>query len=318
MGLSTSRRAKSQGRIGEQDSRTGARAAALLSIGVNLALALGKLIVGVSVRSIGVVVDALHSAADAGTSLIVLLGLQAARQPPDDKHPFGHGRAEEIAALLLSVLLLVTAFESAKASLARIATPAASLPGSATALAVLAGTIVLKEALFHFSMRASKRSGYGSLAADAWHHRSDALSTLVVMAGLWLRSHGAPWADAATGMLVAAFIAFMGFQLLKSAIDTLLGTAPSNEEVERIVRTARSRPGVTGVHEVLVHSYGKRRWVSLHVEIPAGMSAREAHAIADDIEKTLMANGWDVVIVHPDPADAEDGKPEDPRQDTNR
>lgn len=276
------------------------RRVAGISVVVNVLLGIVKVLLGLSSGSIGLLADAFHSLSDAGSSLVLVIGFRIAAKPPDRRHPFGHGRAEHMATFILAVILGIAAFEFFKNSLQRAFTPPLlEIPG--WVLAVLLSTVAAKEALFWYTMRQAKRIESEALRADAWHHRSDTLSTLIVLGGLGASRLGWPWVDPVAGMAVGVLIAVLSVQLLTRSSSHLLGEAPSKREVRRIKDEACRVQGVLGAHKVIVHRYGASRWVSLHVEVPERLTAGELHTIADAVERQLEEQGYDSVVVHADP-----------------
>ncbi len=283
----------------QQRTRLGMRAAGV-SVVLNLCLALVKGALGTTVGSVGLLADAFHSLTDAFTSIVVLIGFRIAGRPPDPDHPFGHGRAEHVATLLLATLLAIAAYEFAKVSIQRMLTPV-PLDPPIWMLAVLLLTIGVKEGLFWYANRLGRRIDSDALRADAWHHRSDSLSTALVLVGLLGGRLGAAWLDPVAGLGVAALMGWLSFGLLRKSVSTLLGEAPTRGEVREIVRLAGEVEGVSGVHDVIVHRYGVSRWVSLHVEIPGDLSARDVHAVSEEVERRLAGEAWGSVVVHADP-----------------
>ena len=280
-------------------SGTGVRVSTI-SLVLNALLALVKGTLGIASGSVGLIADAVHSLGDAGSSLIVLAGFRIAAKPADREHPFGHGRAEHIATSFLAALLLATAFEFGKTSIERLQHPqpvAASL-GVFLALVV---TIACKEWLFAYTLRKAKEIDSDALRADAWHHRSDSISTLLVILGLIGSRFGLARFDAIAGLLVALLITHFAVQLLRASISRLLGEAPTAEEIAAITARARAVPGVLGVHDVIVHRYGERRWVSLHIDVAGELSATQLHSISDETERQLDGGDPGTVIVHADP-----------------
>ncbi len=271
-----------------------------ISVATNAILGIVKVVLGLLSGSIGLLADAFHSLSDAGTSLVLLIGFRIAAKPPDRRHPFGHGRAEHMATFILAVILGIAAFEFFKNSLQRVFTPPLlDIPG--WVLAALLGTVAVKEALFFYTMRQAKRIDSEALRADAWHHRSDSLSTLLVIGGLGASHLGWLWVDPVAGMAVGVLIAVLSVQLLRRSSSHLLGEAPTKEEVRRIKEEACRAQGVLGAHEVIVHRYGASRWISLHVEVPERLTAGELHTIADAVERRLEERGYESVVVHADP-----------------
>jgi cation diffusion facilitator family transporter len=283
----------------QQRARIGRRVSAI-SLATNVLLGAIKAVLGLLSGSIALMADAFHSVSDAGTSLILLLGFRIAAKPPDAQHPFGHGRAEHVSTFLLATILGVAAFEFFKDSAQRIVNPPV-LEIPVWVILVLLVTILAKEGLFFYTIRQANRINSEALRADAWHHRSDTLSTVIVILGLAATRLGWPWIDPLAGMGVGIMIAVLSVRLLMRSTSRLLGEAPTRKEVSEIKQEAKQIEGVRGVHEVIIHRYGASQWVSLHVEVPEEVTAGELHRITDEVEKHLESQGFTSVVVHPDP-----------------
>jgi len=272
------------------------------SVVINLVVFVIKLVPGLAIGSIALLADAFHSLGDVASSLVIIWGFRAAAKPSDRKHPFGHGRVESIAALVIAVLLLVAAVEFGKLSVQRSLSQR-GVEASWTLLVVLALSLVLKEWLSRFALALGRRIGSTALVADYWHHRSDVLATGVVIAALALDRYGFDWIDGAAGLVVAGFLAWAGINLVREAADPLIGEAPPVELLGRIRATAGGVLGVERVHDVIVHRYGELIVTSLHVEVPAALDIMRGHEIAEEVEGAITTElgGW--ATVHVDPVD---------------
>ncbi len=273
-----------------------------LSVVVNLLVSLVKLVPGLILGSVALVADAVHSLADVVTSAVVIWSFRASERPPDKEHPFGHGRVESLAALIIAVLLGVAAMEFAVVSVHRLLKPRPVL-ASPLLLVVLAATLLLKEWLARFSGRLGRAISSPTLAADAWHHRSDALATAVVLVALAGERLGFRYLDGAAGLVVGGFIAAAAVRLIKEAADPLIGGPPDRALLERVRSIAKKPPEVVGLHDIMVHSYGRLRVISLHVEVPADISLAKAHEVAESVERDLADHLGSVPVVHVDPVD---------------
>ncbi len=271
-----------------------------VSIAVNLVLAAVKLALGVVTGSIGIVADAVHTLSDSLTSVVVIFSAYVARKPADVEHPFGHGRAEPIGTMIIAVLLGVAGFEFAKTGVERLMSPVA-VSASWWVIVALVGTIVGKEWLSRFALVLAKESGNKALEADFWHHRSDAISTVLVVVGVVGGHYGFPQLDALAGIGVAGFLFWVAFSVASDAIHPLVGEAPSHEEVQGVKDAAMRVPGVRGVHDVVIHRYGEVRFVSLHIETSDSLSALELHELTHKVEAQVAGGDHGSVCVHPDP-----------------
>lgn len=283
------------------------------SVVLNTVLFFVKGALGLLTGSVALVADAVHTLADSLTSVVVILGFRMAEKPPDDEHPFGHGRMENVAAVVIAVLLAVIAFEMLKAAGQRLLHPKL-VQAPAWVIAILIGTIVLKELLARFSFDLGGMIKSETLTADGWHHRSDVLATgLVIIAFI-----GAHWnltrLDGAMGIGVAIMIGWAAFAILYSAMNPLLGQRAPEVMYEEIARIAHLTPGVQGVHDILVNQYGFLNIVSLHIEVSASENAMRLHEMGDEIETKIRQRYGGHAIVHVDPLNTDHGDYEEVRR----
>jgi len=271
-----------------------------VSIVVNTLLAVVKLVIGLAAGSIGVIADAAHTFSDSLTSVVLVVSSYFARQPADEEHPFGHGRAELIGTIVIAVLLGVAGLEFGRAGVERLLSPS-PVTASWWVVAALISTIAVKEWMSRFSSALAAASGSTSLEADSWHHRSDAISTGLVVIGVVAAGYGWPQVDALAGIGVALFLIWVAFTVASSAIHPLVGQAPSFEEVTQVKDIAREVAGVRGVHDVVIHQYGDVRFVSLHVETSDSLSSADLHSITHEVERRVGKGRHGSVCVHPAP-----------------
>ncbi|NOZ03038.1 MAG: cation transporter [FCB group bacterium] len=272
------------------------------SIVVNILLFLVKFMIGIMVRSVSVIADAIHTLSDVVSSAVVIWGFNEAEKPADYEHPYGHGRAEYIATLVIAILLCVAGIEFIEASVKRILNPEPLTPAWWMILAVLA-TIGLKEVMARFAGYLSGKITSDTLKADAWHHRSDAISSFLVVIAMVAGRAGYYALDGYAGLGVALFIIWTGIEIARNAIDDLLGKPPTDEEIEEIRKTAQAIEGVLGVHDIAVHSYGNDKFASIHIEIDASETPSRSHDIAERVEEVLRKNLNVAPTVHIDPVD---------------
>jgi cation diffusion facilitator family transporter len=270
---------------------------------LNTILAVVKLALGVVTGSIGIIADAVHTFSDSLTSVVLIAGSYLARQPPDKEHPFGHGRAESVATMIIAVLLGVAGFEFGKVGVERFISPT-PVTASWWVVGALCLTIVVKEWMSRFSLDLARDSGNTALDADFWHHRSDAISTALVVVGVVAGQYGWPQVDALAGIGVAIFLFYVAYTVAREAIHPLVGEAPAPEEVRSVKELALSVDGVRGVHDVVIHRYGDVRFVSLHVETSDDHSAGEMHTITHTVERLVARETHGSVCVHPDPVNS--------------
>ncbi len=273
-----------------------------VSMVVSILLSAVKGVTGVLSGSISLLADAINNLADVGSSLIIALGFRWSRSPRDRTHPFGHGRAEQVATLLLAIFLLAVAWKVASAGIGRLIDPK-PFTVSPWILALVLGTLGIKIWLARFAWSLARATGSSTLQADAWNHTYDIACTSLVVVALLSERMGWDAVDGWAGLAVSLFIAYTGIAFGWRAINTLIGEAPNFDELRRIQDLALSVPGVFSVHEIILHAYGETSMISLHAEVDAGLSALEAHDLAERVEKTI-ADEWNAkVIVHADPVD---------------
>lgn len=272
------------------------------SVFINILLFLVKFMIGIMARSVSVIADAIHTLSDVVSSAVVIWGFNEAEKPADYEHPYGHGRAEYIATLVIAVLLCVAGIEFIEASVKRILNPKPITPAWWMILAVLA-TIGVKEIIARFANYLSGKIASDTLKADAWHHRSDAISSFLVVIAMVAGKAGYYAVDGYAGLGVALFIIWTGIEIARNAIDDLLGKPPTDEEIEEIRKTAQAVEGVLGVHDIAVHSYGNDKFASVHIEINISESPGRAHDIAENVEDALRKNLDIAPTVHIDPVD---------------
>lgn len=273
---------------------------------LNLLLSAGKLAAGLAASSIAITADAWNNLTDAASSVVTLVGFRLAGQKADDGHPFGHGRMEYLAGLLVSLLILLVGLELGKSSIDAILHPVET-DFSALSAAVLGVSILIKLWLCLFNRSLSRRIGSAAMAATATDSLSDAAATSVLLAGGLLgRLTGLPL-DGWLGLAVAVFILRSGWGAAKDTIDPLLGQRPDPALVREIRKTVLSHPQVVGMHDLVIHDYGPgRSLMSFHAEIPLDSDIMEAHDVIDHIERELQEKFGIETTVHMDPIATDD------------
>ncbi|MBT3376273.1 MAG: cation transporter [Lentisphaerae bacterium] len=270
------------------------------SIVTNTVLFAVKLVIGIQARSVALIADAAHTFADSATSVVIIIGFRVASTPSDREHPFGHGRMEAVASLVVSVLLFVGGVELLKHSVIQTMKPTVTSVSNA-AVAIVSVTIVIKELLARFAFTLGRMIDSRALEADALHHRSDVLATALVVAALLASRAGLTWVDGAGGIVVSLMILWCAYAVARDAIGPLLGEAPTPELLRDIRSAALGIDGVQGVHDIIVHNYGGTRLVSLHAEVSAERSAAELHELAELVEGELEGKLGAHPVVHIDP-----------------
>ena len=276
-----------------------------ISVLVNSILFILKLVIGVMVGAVSVIADAVHTLSDVVSSIVVIWGFKQAEKPADVEHPYGHGRAEYIATLIIAILLCVAGIEFIEASIDRIQNPERVL-AEWWMILILMVTIILKEITARYAEFLSSKIASGVLHADAWHHRIDAISSILVVAAMIAGKYGYPVVDGWAGLGVALFLIYTGFEIAKDAVDDLIGKPPTSEEVEVIRQIVMSVDGVLGAHDIIIHSYGHDKFASVHVEIDADETTAVAHDISEEVEDKLEKAIGVEPTVHLDPVHPND------------
>ena len=237
-----------------------------ISIAVNSFLFIIKFTLGLITGAISLIADAIHTLSDMITSLIVIWGFKQADKPTDSKHPYGHGRAEYVATLIISVLLCVAGIEFIEVSIDRIKNPIISEP-EWWVVGLIFFTILIKEFTARYANFLSSKIASGLLHADAWHHRVDAISSALIICALVAGKYGFTTIDGWVGLSVSLLLIYTGFDIARDSVDDLLGTPPNSDELDKIRKIALSVDKVLGVHDIILHNYGNDMYVSLHIEI---------------------------------------------------
>lgn len=270
----------------------------------NAVLVIVKLVAGIVGTSTALIADAVESSADIFSSLIVWTGLSVAARPADENHPYGHGKAESIAAAVVSLMLLGAAVGIAIMAILEIRTPH-HLPAPFT-LFVAAGVIAIKEILYRRVSRVGKEVGSTAVTADAWHHRADAISSLAAFIGISIALIGGRGWEAAddwAALVAAVVVAINGVRTLRPAIGGLMDEAPDRTVKERALDAASSVVGVRSVEHLNVRSYGLGFYVDLHVRADPAISLEAAHEIAAKVKYAILEAIPNVVavLVHMEP-----------------
>ncbi len=281
------------------------RRAIFTGLTANLVLAGTKLSAGSLGHSHALMADGIESLADVVSSLLVWRGLVVAAEPADEDHPYGHGKAEPIAAAGVSAMLLLAAAWIAVQAVMGILHPHPS-PAPFT-LGVLAGAVFIKEGLFRFLRRESAAVGSSAMHADAWHHRSDAITSLAAGLGISIALLGGPAfrpADDVAAIVAAGIIAWNGWRLLRHALHELMDRSPSREIVDRIRSVAAQVPGVERIEKCLVRKMGYHYYVEMHVQVDPDMTVQRSHDLAHEVKNHVTSRLPAVrdVLVHIEPA----------------
>lgn len=284
-----------------------------VSVGVNVVLTVTQVVIGLLAHAQSLVADGMHSASDLVADFLVLLANRKGSHPADSRHPYGHGRIETATSLALGVLLAATGIAMLVAAGARLQDVDALPPVHPIAFWVALATLAAKEGLFRYMLAVAERLRSPMLVANAWHARSDAASSLVVAIGIAGSLLGYRFLDSLAAALVGFMIARMGIKFSWDAMQELVDTGFSSEEVAGIRATLVGTPGVVGVHELRTRRMGHQGLVDAHVLVDPRISVSEGHRIAEDARRKVVEDHDYVldVLVHVDvehdlerPADA--------------
>jgi len=284
--------------------QTGARVA-LLGLAINIVLATVKIFVGIVGNAYVLIADGIESALDIAGSVVIWGGLRFAARPPDETHPYGHGKAEPIAAIVVSIGVLAAALGLAIQSMREIFLPHHA-PASYT-LIVVVGVIIVKEFLYRYVNRIGRHVESTAVQTDAWHHRTDAMTSVAAFIGISVALIGGEkWtsADDWAALFACAVIGANGYRLLKPALQELMDTAPPGNISALVQKAACAVPGVAEVEKCFVRKMGLSFYADLHVGVSGDMSVREGHDIAHKVKRAVQQAEPRIadVLVHIEPA----------------
>lgn len=284
--------------------------AGMTGILLNVLLFAGKLTAGLITGAISVTADAFNNLSDAATSVVTLVGFRLAGQKADAEHPFGHGRMEYLAGLIVSLAILVVGVELGKSSIEKILHPEETKLTALTAV-ILAASILVKLWMGWFNGALGRHIRSEALKASAADSRSDAVATAAVLLGLALSQLFHIPLDGWVGVLVALFVLRAGLGSARDTLNPLLGQPPDPEEVRAIEELLLSFSPIRGIHDLVIHDYGPgRRMLSVHAEVPAGCDVMEVHDVIDHAERELKRQFRLEAVIHMDPVQTDDPKVE--------
>ena len=283
------------------------RRVTVVSLGTNVLIATGQLLIGLLGHSQALVADGIHTLSDVVTDGMVLFALKHGAKEADREHPYGHGRIETAFIVVLGVALIAVAAGIATNAALRLADPAGLRIPAPLTLWVAAATIAAKEGLYRYTVYVARRYHSNLLRANAWHHRSDALSSVMVFVGIAGSLAGIPSLDGIAAVGVALMVARIGWELGWNAVKELVDTALEQEEVEAIRRTILAVDGVKALHLLRTRRTGGRALVDVHIVVDGRISVSEGHHISETVRATVMDRFESVtdVMVHIDPEDDE-------------
>ncbi len=270
-----------------------------ITISGNIFLALLKIIIGTLVASSALIADGFHSVSDVASTLAVLIAIYVSSKPPDEEHQYGHGQAESIAAKILGILLLLTGLTLGYNILRQILNQNFGIPGIYGFWAAVV-SIIIKEIMFRYTHKVGEETNNQALIADAWHHRSDAISSVAAAVGILGANMGYPILDPIAGIIVAILIIRVGWNIIVDAVNTLMVKAPPKEDSEEIRKIVNEIEGVKEIKELRAHYSGVDLYVDLRIVVDGNLTVKEGHDISVEVRNTLLKEYEQVkeVIVH--------------------
>jgi len=273
---------------------------AILSIILNIILFVIKYIAGIRSGSVAIIADAWHTLSDSFSSIVLLLGFKLSRKPADKEHPFGHGRAELLATIVVGIILAIVGFNFLHEAYKRLLLQQAANFGI-FALAITVASVIAKEIMARFAIKQGTKYSSPLLIADGWHHRSDAFSSLLILVGILLGKYFW-WIDGVLGIIMAALIFYTTYDVLKTPFSKLIGEEASDEMLCSIIELIKSHISIPiHLHHLHLHHYGDHQEVTFHIKLDPNLKLAEAHAIADKIENLLRDEMSIEATIHLEP-----------------
>lgn len=272
----------------------------LVSVILNLLLFVLKYYAGVVSASVALLADAWHTLSDSLTSLVVIFGICLASRKPDKEHPFGHGRWEQISAIIISMLLVIVGIEFIKSAITKFSVHESAQYRLWAYIATIL-SIVAKEGLARYAFAIARITGNASVKADGWHHRSDALSSLLVLGGLFLNSY-IWWIDSALGILISVMLFRVAYGIIKEAVSKILGEEPPEAIIQQMQEIVKQEMGEKAhPHHYHMHQYGDHTEFTLHVKVPGNETVWHAHQLATQVEKRIKQEMNMEITIHIEP-----------------
>ena len=291
--------------MGKTDFEKTAMRVSFVSIIVNIALSVFKLFAGIFANSAAMVSDAVHSASDVFSTIVVIIGIKISSKDSDRNHPYGHERLECVAAIVLATILAVTGLGIGYTALTKIVSgeyAELAIPGRLALVAALV-SIAAKEGMYWYTRISAKRIDSSALMADAWHHRSDALSSVGALIGIGGAMLGFPILDTAASLVICFFIEKAAYDIFKDAVDKMVDKACDDETEDALKKCALSQDGVLGIDLLRTRVFGNKIYVDIEISADANETLKEAHSIAEKVHESIEANFTKVkhIMVHVNP-----------------
>lgn len=292
--------------------------AGIVGIIFNLLLFFIKFFVGIITGSIAVTADAFNNLSDTISSIITILGFRLSNLPPDKEHPFGHGRSEYIASLIMSFIIILVGLDFAKSSITRILNPS-PVHFDIIAFILLLITIAIKVWLSLFNRFIGKKIGSKALEISAFDSLGDVFASSIVLISFIVAKFTSLPLDGYVGLFVSLFILYAGYKLLKETISPLLGESPDPSLVDNIKKELLSYEYVSGVHDLIIHNYGVGKFMaSIHAEIPADIDIMTIHDVIDTAEREISEKLKIVLVIHMDPISIEEDEVKSAREEIEK
>ena len=260
-----------------------------ISILGNVLLSVFKLMAGIFAHSGAMISDAVHSASDVFSTFVVMIGIKISARASDKEHPYGHERMECVAAIVLATILCITGLGIGKNAIAKLQDgndAGMVIPGILALVAAIV-SIVVKEAMFWYTRGAARKIDSGALMADAWHHRSDALSSVGALVGILFARNGYPMMDAVASLIICVFIVKASYDIFKDAVDKMVDKACDEETERELKNFVEAQPGVLGVDLLQTRVFGNKIYVDLEICADENSTLKESHQVAEQVHDKL-------------------------------
>lgn len=295
--------------VSETEFQRVANRVSVVTIIGNVALSLVKLLAGIIAHSGAMISDAVHSASDVFSTFVVIIGIRLAAKEPDKEHPYGHERMECVAAIILAVVLFITGFGIGADALNNIlggSYKELQVPGVLALIAAVV-SIVSKEAMYWYTRHYAKKIDSGALMADAWHHRSDALSSVGALIGISGAMLGFPVMDSVASLVIFLFIAKAAFDIFRDAMDKMVDRSCDEETEKQLCDCIMKNENVKGIDLLQTRIFGNKIYVDVEISADGSFTLNEAHDIADAVHNDIELNFPKVkhIMVHVNPAKEE-------------
>lgn len=277
----------------------------IISIIVNLLLFILKYWAGIVTGSLALMADAWHTLSDSASSVIVVGSVKLSSRKADKKHPFGHGRYQQIASIFIAFILGIIAYEFLTDAIDKFRNHESTTFGL---FAIIATTtsVICKEGLAQYAFWAYRKTGYETLKADGWHHRSDALSSVIVLIGILLGGK-LWWIDSALGAIISLMLFYAVYEIVRESIDKLLGESPGEKEISQVKKIIRDLTDEqVNPHHFHIHTYGSHTELTFHIQLDGRMDIRKGHELATEIERKISEEMEIIATIHIEPFSALD------------